>query len=392
MKLTRDVLNRKDLVIYGAGSYGELALMGLKQLGLEPLFFIDRGRNEDSYFGYSVIKPDNIEEYINKTILIATADYYYEVYLFLEEAGCERIYDISYLLDLKLDTKSMSNRTRDKYDSKITYMNVVKSTDLTLVHVGYCVTERCSLRCKDCSFLMQYYKEPEDIDLSLYREAFDRFLDTIDRICELRIYGGEPFMNPEWYRMVEWYVDCKKIEQISVYTNGTIIPREETLVYLKNDKVKVHISNYIINYEKIEKLVELLKQNNIRYFVRTCDEWVCGGDFELRDNNEQRLSERYGNCYLRTSGHFYRGRYYTCARVAHAENLEGIVANIGDSVDFNEDLPTEELKNMMTHLLHDTPYLEACRFCPGMDVYGERVKAGLQAKKPIEFDMVRNRE
>lgn len=37
--------------------------------------------------------------------------------------------------------------------------------------IDFIVTERCSLRCRDCSNLMQYYKNPVDEDMQLQFEA-----------------------------------------------------------------------------------------------------------------------------------------------------------------------------------------------------------------------------
>ncbi len=385
MELSADIVKRGNIVIYGAGSYGELALLGLKYLGTEPDFFIDRGRKEKEYFGYPVLRPDEIEKYKNKTFLIASADYYYDIYLFLEDVGCEKIYDISYLLNLPLDTGKMSNRTKDKYDTRSNYSTVAKGSTLTVVHMGYCVTEKCSLKCKDCSFLMQYYQHPQNIDIEKYQRSFERFLETVDRVCELRIYGGEPFMNPDWYKIIKWNADNEKIDRISIYTNGTIIPQERTLKYLSHKKVKLHISNYGFYDELIIKMKEYLEKNNIQFFIRIYDEWVCAGDFEKQLYSDIDLAKKYSRCFLNTSGHFLKGKYYSCPRAAHIENIRAIKADSNDSVDFNEDLSIEVFQKKMMDILHKKPFLNACRFCPGMDIYGEKVKAAIQTKNPLDY-------
>lgn len=261
MEFTRECLSEnKEVIIYGASVYGELALRGLELLGIRPLCFADRARSGQEYLGYPVIAPDDLIRHRADCILIASADFYYEISNYLEGLDCENVYDISYLLRQEIDVNILSNRAKEMYDARENYFKAVQATDLTIIHLGFCVSERCSLKCRDCSFLMQYYAHPQNIDLEYYKPALDRFIETVDYISEFRIYGGEPFMNPDMYKLIEWYGDCQKINTLSVYTNGTIIPGEHTLECLKNPKVKVHISDYEHNTEKVKRLASILER------------------------------------------------------------------------------------------------------------------------------------
>ena len=43
----------KKILIYGAGNYGQIALFGLKSMGIMPDFFVDKNHVEEMYYGNS---------------------------------------------------------------------------------------------------------------------------------------------------------------------------------------------------------------------------------------------------------------------------------------------------------------------------------------------------
>lgn len=387
MKLTEEVLkNANNILIYGASVYGELALRGLEVLGYKPLCFVDRARVGQIYLGYPVIDPSKMQEHKKDVVLIASADFYYEILNFLEALDCESIYDISYLLNQEIDDTKISSRAKEMLDAKENYFRAAVGTDLTIVHLGFCVSERCSLKCKDCSFLMQYYRHPQNIDLEKYKPALDRFIEAVDYISEFRIYGGEPFMNPEMYKLIEWYWECKKINTFSIYTNGTIIPNEKILHCLKSDKVKVHISNYVHNSDAVKRLVKVLEKEHITYFIRNYDEWCEAGDLSYKNHSEKTLEEIFARCFATNCYSFLKGKFYVCPRAAHAVNLHAMEEVSEDCVDFtNDTLGIKELQTQLKKLMHEKKYIEACKYCNGLDNHVEGVEPAIQIANPLEF-------
>jgi molybdenum cofactor biosynthesis enzyme MoaA len=57
------------------------------------------------------------------------------------------------------------------------------------------ISERCSLKCVDCSNLMQFYESPQDISFNEILRDFDALLERVNHIYEIRLIGGELFMN-----------------------------------------------------------------------------------------------------------------------------------------------------------------------------------------------------
>ncbi len=392
MEFTAECLKEgQKVIIYGASVYGELALRGLEQLEIIPLGFADRALGGQSYLGYPVFSPNELAEYREDCILIASADFYYEIFNFLESIDCENIYNISGLLKLPLDEGKLSNRAKEMYDARENYFHAVLATDLTIIHLGFCVSEKCSLKCKDCSFLMPYYEQPQNIDLDYYKPALDKFLEAVDYIAEFRIYGGEPFMNLELYKLLEWYHDCKKINTLSIYTNGTIIPDRRTLESMKKGKVKVHISDYRHNAERVRKLAEVLQEEGITYFIRKYDVWQQHGNLECREYSVEKMEVIYERCFATNCYSFLKGKFYVCPRAAHAVNLRAVPDEERDRVDFtDETVSIAELREQLRNLMHNTKWIEACRYCDGLDNHREGVEPAVQTSETLRFEKLVN--
>ena len=76
------------------------------------------------------------------------------------------------------------------------------------------ITEKCSLKCKDCSNLMQYYQKPVDAEQGILFDSMDRLMSIVDYVNELRILGGDPFMNKEIHKYIKKLLQYKNFGKI----------------------------------------------------------------------------------------------------------------------------------------------------------------------------------
>ncbi len=390
MKMTKsfeaeDYSTSKKLIIYGASVYGELAFRGLELMHIRPDLFCDRAFDRDaSYMGIPVIDPEDLEDYPEDIILIASADFFYEIKAYLDDMGCRNYYDINSLLHLPIDRNRLSARACEMLDNLELYAGTINhipdENSISIVHMGLTVSECCTLKCRDCSFLMQYYKHPRNVDIERYKYCVDRFLDIIDRITEIRPIGGEPFINPDMYKILEWYHDCEKIGSLDVYTNGTIIPDERTLEALKYKKVKVHISDYnAVNKESLQKVIEVLQKERIRYSVRRYEVWQRGGDLSKRNFSHEKLEKVFAKCFMTNCYSFLKSRFYGCPRAAHGMNMGAVPDMPYDYVDFaDESISDNVLKEQLIELIKQRKYLESCDYCDGFDNHVEGVIPAIQ--------------
>ena len=144
---------------------------------------------------------------------------------------------------------------------------------LNIPQLEFCITTKCTLKCKDCCALIPQLDSQKHIDMTFedFKLYLDKILDSVDSIRHLVILGGEPLINPELSQMLEYAAEQKKIFFIQLITNGTMVPQEKLLNVLKqyNNRIYLYMSNYADNPElksilKQEQIRELLKENNIK--------------------------------------------------------------------------------------------------------------------------------
>lgn len=379
------VLSNQKIIIYGAGVYGEIAYQGLRVLGLYPTYFCDRFVAGNLYFDIPVISPDEITNHMDAVILIASAPYFTEMREYLDSIGFHNYYDIQALMRLNIPGDKLSNKAKEKIDNIELYLEAVKSSEntekLVLGHLELVVTEKCTLKCRDCANLMQYYKTPENIEFKSYSSAFAKFMNVIDRISELRILGGEPFISKDITDIIESCTRLDKIGKIVIYTNGTVIPNQNTMDALKNDKVAVHISDYNVPNNKIEKLSAELKAQGIKYFIRSYDSWNDLGNLEKRDHTNYEIKELYKNCVMANCFTFYRDKLYRCPRSAHGQQLGAFCNPDSDYVHIgDQELSDEDIKMQCWQLIKNKNGLKACEYCNGSNWHKQGIRPAIQLK------------
>lgn len=388
---TEDIYDKnKELIIYGASVYGEIAFYTLQALGITPDFFCDRAIEKDYYFNVKVIRPHELDFHKDAIIIIASSDYFQEIRKQLSSMGCKNLYNMNYLLNVRIDIGMLSARAADFYDKKEAYIAIANAEDreeyLNFPRVQFVVTSACSLRCKDCISLMQYYEKPQNSDIELYKTGFDRLLNCVNNIFDLRILGGEPFVNHDMYKIIEWYHDLDKIKIISVFTNGTIIPNENNMRQLKREKVRVHISDYEFNRDKIRKLEAVFDQNNVRYYVQPYDFWQDSGNLIKRNYTEEKKKYLFERCYERECFSYFNGCLYHCPRAAHGINLGAMPDSKSEYVDLmDESIDIEEIKRQLK-FQRERAFIEACDYCNGADSHRLKIEPAIQIDHVINID------
>lgn len=379
----------EPLIIYGASVYGEIAYHALCGMGIFPDYFCDQMQEKSVYYGIPIININDLKKMSNANVIIASADYFSEIKKILESSGNYKLFDMIELLNENIPNDKLSNRAKVYYANKQRYIDMVQNSDndnaIVLNRVQYVVSERCSLRCKDCTHLMQYYQHPRDVELEKYKNAFDMLLDTVQVIAELRILGGEPFMNKEMYKVIDWYYKSSKIKSICIYTNGTIIPDNRMLQSLQKEKVKVHISDYGVKNKKVLQLADVLEEHKIRYFVRKYDDWQDAGNLDFRGYDQEYMQTIFGRCFERNCITFLKGELHRCPRSAHAMNLGAMPIIKEDFVDLQHWEGTKsELAEQIKKLMAKS-YIGACNYCDGLNNHLQSIPAAIQTEKPLYY-------
>lgn len=360
--------DNKKILIYGAGRYGKLAYYGLLSMGITPYAFIDNYYSQTEYMSLNVLNSSRLCEFTNDIILIASYNYFYEMYSDAQAKGCENIYDIMNLILAKYDDNVLDEYTRDEKNNADKYRRVIENVDLDkliITHVELVVTECCTLKCKDCANLIQYYKKPCNIDVMEICKSFDRFLDAIDILLELRILGGEPFIVKNLDYIINRYVVNEKVKNITIYTNSTVVPNEKVMEALNNNKITVHMSDYGAASSKIKVIEEAFKRNAINYIVHKYVDWFDLGEPKCHNYDLNQLLKMYNVCIMSKCYTFYRDKFYVCPRAAHGEQLGFYTNGPEETVDFTDRNLAENKRGKLYKVINDLKYISACDFCNG---------------------------
>lgn len=239
------------------------------------------------------------------------------------------------------------------------------------------ITSRCSLKCKDCLNLMQYYSNPRDYDTKKLISYFDKALNSIDYIYMYRILGGEPFLHKELYKIIIHGINSDKIRMVEVVTNGTVIPRKDVIVALQNKKASVFISNYGKISKNVEKLKTIFDEHNINFKCRDSLQWYDAGKLERNPYTVEEVKKVYAEC-SEACKTLVNGEIHICPRSAHGIALGVIPKREGDYIDVLN-TPAKELKQKIREL-YTCDYVEACYYCV-LPKERRSVKAAIQLKR-----------
>lgn len=384
------------VVIAGAGIVGKVLLSFCKAKGINVECFCDNSKKVvgSKFCGLEVIyTPDLKNRYKDATILISVASIK-DIVDLLHDLGFFNWYAGGLLL-------KDFNVLQSSPDSSIDYVKFAVENCI-LCHNGYLnpdkiflrsidiiITERCSLKCKDCSNLMQYYKNPKNCDTDMLLKSLDDFCAVIDEVMDFRIIGGEPFMNKEWHIIVKKLVDEPKAKRVVIYTNGTIIPGGIHIPLLKNEKVLVMISDYGALSRNLVRLKKMFRENKIAYYVLKINEWLDCSVIIPHNRGSEGNKEIFKLCCGKNMASLSDGKLFRCPYAANAFRLSAIPNCKNDYVDLFQELLDGgnilEIKKKVIDYLFRKEYLEICDYCDSRPLSGVEIQPNVQIDKPLEY-------
>lgn len=258
----------------------------------------------------------------------------------------------------------------------------------TLVFLDVVITECCTLKCKNCSNLMQYYNKPENLPADEVISSLINLLSVV-KVDRLNILGGEPFVCQKNLIEVLNYLKNEakdRVREIVVISNGTVIPSDECLRTMKDTEgLSILFSNYGSLSSRLDELTGILEREGIRFNVVEDDYWWDFGGLDLRDEKEKRTQHRYDACYARKHcTTLFRGKLYVCPRQAHSVRLGIIPEDDDESVSLIGDGLSDpgRLHDDIYRLIERKKYISTCRHC-GCDSE-IKIPRAVQAERPID--------
>lgn len=397
---------KNNLVIFGAGTIGKLTLEALKIKNVKVGYFCDSDiRKQNSKIeNIKIISPDDLDALDKNTDIFVSANYFSSIVPLLTNKGFKNLYKSTELLegiDINKFHKKVAmegnghleplkmKRDVDFYNEMGRKEDYIAHGKLNIKTIDIQVTEKCSLKCKDCSNLMQYYERPQDSELNLLFKSVEKIMACVDNLEEFRVLGGDPFMNKELHKIINKLVTYDKCKKVVVYTNARFVPKGENLNCLKNKKVMLDITNYGATSPANSKFIETAKKEDIAFTSFRCTTWQdCGRIMPFSNKSEKQLEHQFNNCCNSDLISLLHGKLYRCPFSANGVNLKAIPQNDSDEVDLtNEVLSLSEIKEQIKKLCYDKKYLVACSYCNGRDYSSVNIPSAVQTKKPFKYSL-----
>ncbi len=213
------------------------------------------------------------------------------------------------------------------------------------------ITSRCTLKCQDCGSLMPLYTKEQHFDETLegFKVRLDALLENVNHIFQFKIIGGEPLLNKDFARILDYACSKSQILSVEITTNGTICPTDEVLESLKRNKarISIFISNYTLhNKTKYEQVLEILSQNSIPHrTIRDASDfrWIQRGDIFARNRDKAGLKETFWNCWQKNCVSYFEGYFLVCTRAYYVQRALNANVNIGEGINLN--VPTSSTAN-----------------------------------------------
>lgn len=385
---------RAEIVIYGAASAGEAVLAACAAKGLKVRCFCDDSLKLRGRFigGLEVRSLKEATASGAPPVFIVTVSSVEKVGATLETAGFSW-HGAGWVLDgFDLETCNFSQGgLRGLIETRgclARQQKVLTGGHIYLKSLDVVISEKCSLRCRDCSNLMQYYKKPVNYSPESIFEGVENILKIVDGIYELRVLGGEPFMHPELHRILAGLA-ALPLEKVIVYSNGTIPPRPEQLADFANEKIAFLFTDYPGLSLNLKKIAAAFDERAIQYFSQKVEGWTYCCSLTRQNRDLDRSRSVVASCCASHLTTLLQGRLYRCPFIAQAMNLKAIPREEADRLSLetltglDRNVARQQVREFLTR-----PVPASCDYCAGRSFDAPLIEPAIQVSKPLDFDEI----
>jgi organic radical activating enzyme len=356
--------------------------MGLK---IDCILDRDPALKGSVYNGIPVIQAD---EFNGKDIPVVVClwQVFMPVFRHLRSRGFNKVLPYYFYLldkDITLDSNTIEDIHAAYYDK----WALSRPKDYAFDLLDVPVTMKCSLLCRDCANLMQYFSSPRHADFETMTNSLEKVFSAIDHVFEVRVLGGEPFMHSELYRYIEFIKQySSKYTLLSVLTNATIIPNQKNLDVLKNDPaITLQISDYKNPRQKLSRLLDVCEQNGILAKVLKDFRWQDSSRIRKYNRTSTENAELLRVCCVHRCASIVDGKLFYCPIAGNMYTLRAAPAEYHEFIPLLDDsIPNDEVRERINNLMH-TKHLKVCDFCGSRPVYGNDIVPAIQADRPLEY-------
>ncbi|MCL2187603.1 MAG: 4Fe-4S cluster-binding domain-containing protein [Defluviitaleaceae bacterium] len=387
--------NKKSYYIMPAGTIGAAtyyvlqsgAIHGIKKDNV--IGFIDSIKGRDNgadFLGLPVVTPDKANK--DATVIVSSFIYGQMITQQLHDLGFDKIVQAETFLTVENTAAIMGKIAEDKVEERH-HLNTIAGSlkgffistgnDLTLTKLEFIVTQRCTLKCKDCCALVQYYENPVDVETASVIQSIDRAFELIDNVRIVNIIGGEPLMVKNLSQIIDKLSQYnERIGSLEIITNGTIVPNDEVVAAMKRANMTIRISDYGGLAKNKDETYKKLTDNGVRCNIRKIWSWTVNKAFTDGSTDGEKT---FHNCDA-FCAQVLNGKLYYCSFVAHGDALRGFPHDENNYVDLFSDKVTKEV---VKDYIKRTSAMPACQFCTGVNNANEPIPAAIQTKTALPY-------
>ena len=376
---------RSPVIIFGTGRAGWYIQKVLEHFKIPvSAFSVNRPAETVASPGHTLLSPEAVvEQFPGAQVLLGvfqprTAE---EIRDQLEHLGQARV-DWSMAAFLYVFFTEVAHRCCDREQ-------LAKSIDLLFKHyeegpehhgrnrhgdfvspfVTSVITQKCSLRCRDCAQFIPYYEAPVHFPVETVLADLRSYARAFDVVPEISLHGGEPFLHPHLAEICREVAGIANIVFISFVTNGSIMPSEAALRQLADCGADVHQSG---GYGKLSKyqepLTEAFRRHGIYSDILFCsptEMWTQATPYQRRHRSTESNDAIYQKC---TSGktccQIMDGELHRCALSMHAGHQGVFPLHEGDFLrlhgpEGSGECPASDIRQFLSR---DTA-LSVCDYC-----------------------------
>jgi organic radical activating enzyme len=387
------------IVIVAVLPESEAFLKACRKNGIVVEAFCDseKRKSEEPFCGLEVIHTPSLRQRYPNARFIFASQHIQECAEQLTELGYTEFYSILDLLK-DFDVERYQYRVSQSYMSsrlavcKKSHEFYFDSDKIYMRSLDLMITTKCSLKCKNCSNLMQYYVDPKHTEHHEILAALDILGENVDYISEYRVIGGEPLMNKDWADIVNEIIKKNAESKIDIYTNATISPKDEQLESFQDKNVNFIITDYNELSRNVDTMIEKLIKFNISFNREPADDWVDCSSIKHHKRPASQLEEVFKQCCVKYIYTLLHGKIYRCPFIANAANLNAIPDNSANYVDLFSN--QNDLGQQLRRLVKEAKFFPGCDFCVGRpyDPSGKigydgigMIPAGEQVSSPMPY-------
>lgn len=385
------------LVLWGAGKIGGAAAHCLKKRKVIYEAFCDIAEDKwgTQFCGHEVISPEMLKKRYPDAVVLISAVFHNSIYDMCRELGYREIYDCSSLF-MEIDFSDYDFWASKEYEIRNIeqYLAAVleqKTSCGRIDQIFLNITTRCSLRCRDCSLFIPYVSSPCDYPADEIMSDFSKALNVLGHVRVVNFYGGEPLLHPELASMVRGLKQNSRIDRISIITNGTILPDEDILQAIQEEKrFLVRISDYGRISVRLRELTDALDQYGIPYEVANYAYWDRPSTIAASSDSEEKLIRKFKLCTSCNNLFMINRKGYLCSTGSAVCNMGGFPDSASNYIDLQENEGfAEKLKRFVTRPGRGE-YIDACRCCSGTHgvQFENKVSVAVQTKELMHFSFL----